>query len=57
MKFYLAVTTFIIGSLVIFYGEQKYQCIPLVVFVIAWTFFYMWRFYYRKKQKKDVKIS
>ena len=57
MGFYLAVPTFIIGSLIIFYGEQKYQFICLLLLVIAWTFFYIWRFYYRKKQKKEVKNS
>lgn len=57
MGFYLAVPTFIIGSLIIFYGEQKYQFICLLLLVIAWTFFYIWRFFYRKKQKKEVKNS
>ena len=28
MSFYLAIPTFIIGSLFIFYGEQKYPYIP-----------------------------
>ena len=57
MGFYLAVPTFIIGSVIIFYGEQKYQYIRLLLLVIAWTFFYIWRFFYRKKQKKEVKNS
>ncbi|MCZ8540204.1 hypothetical protein [Psychrobacillus psychrodurans] len=52
MWFYLAVPAFIIGCIFIFYGEQKYQYIPLSVLVIAWTIFYIWRFFYRRKQKK-----
>ena len=57
MGFYLAVPMFIIGSLIIFYGEQKYQYIPLLLLVITWTFFNIWRFYYRKKKKIVVKNS
>ncbi|WP_036659334.1 hypothetical protein [Paenisporosarcina sp. HGH0030] len=57
MWFYLAVPAFIIGSIIIFYGEQKYQYIRLLVLVIAWTIFYIWRFFYRKEQKKEVKNS
>lgn len=52
MWFYLVIPAFIIGSLIIFYGDQKYQYIRLLVLVIAWVIFYIWRFFYRKKQKK-----
>lgn len=41
MGFYLKVPTFIIGSIIIFYGEQKYQYIRLLVLVIAWNIFYI----------------
>ena len=54
---YLMVPTFIIGSIIIFYGEQKYQYIRLLVLVIIWTVFYLWRYFYRKKMKKEVKNS
>ncbi|MFF2753055.1 hypothetical protein ACFVR1_04755 [Psychrobacillus sp. NPDC058041] len=57
MWFYLAVPTFIIGSIIIFYDDQKYQYVRLLVLVIAMTIFYIWRFFYRKKQKKEVKNS
>ncbi|MEK4521874.1 hypothetical protein NSQ95_10140 [Psychrobacillus sp. FSL W7-1457] len=57
MWFYLMVPTFIIGSILIFYGEQKYQYIPWLVSVIAWTVFYLWRFFYRKQQNDKVKNS
>lgn len=57
MWVYLMVPTFIIGSIIIFYGEQKYQYIPLLLVVLGWTFFYIWRFYYHKKQKKEFKNS
>lgn len=49
---YLMLPTFIIGSIFIFWGEQKYQYIRLLLLVIAWTIFFSWRFFYRKKQKK-----
>lgn len=52
MWFYLVIPAFIIGSLIIFYGDQKYQYIRFLVLVIAWVIFYIWRFFYRKKQKK-----
>ena len=56
MGFYLAVPTFIIGSLIIFYGEQKYQFICLLLLVIAWTFFYIWRFFTARNRRKKLKI-
>jgi len=52
--FYLAVPTLIIGIIIIYYGEQNYQYIPLLVF---WTIFYIWRFFYRRKRKKEEKKS
>jgi heme O synthase-like polyprenyltransferase len=52
MWVYLAVPTFIIGTLIIYYGEQKYQYIALLGF---WAIFYLWRFFYRRKQKKERK--
>lgn len=55
MWFYLMVPTFIIGSIFIFFGEQQYQYIPLLVLVIAWTVFYLWRYFYRKKRENKVK--
>ncbi|MEI4770961.1 hypothetical protein WAX74_15165 [Psychrobacillus sp. FJAT-51614] len=55
--FYLVIPTFIVGSIFILYGEQKYQSIPMLLLVIACTIFYTWRFYYRKKQKKEGKSS
>ncbi|TQR14771.1 hypothetical protein [Psychrobacillus vulpis] len=58
MWFYWAVPMFIIGSIIIFYGEQKYQrYVPLLMIVITWTIFYLWRFFYRRKQKKEEKNS
>ncbi len=51
MWFYFAVPTFVIGSIFIFFIEQKYQYIPLFVLVIAWTSFFLWRFFYRKKNR------
>lgn len=55
MSFYLAIPTFIIGSLFIFYGEQEYPYIPLLLLVLTWTSFSIWRFYYRRKQNKNLK--
>lgn len=57
MWFYLAVPAFIIGSILIIYGGQNYPYIPLSVLVITGTIFYIWRVFYRRKQKKEVKNS
>ena len=54
MWFYLAVPTIIIGIIIIYYGEQNYRYIPLLVF---WTIFFIWRFFYRRKQKNEGKNS
>ncbi|MFJ5771675.1 hypothetical protein [Psychrobacillus sp. NPDC093180] len=51
---YLAIPTFILGSILIFYSEKNYQFIPLLVF---WTIFNIWRFVHRRKQKKERKNS
>ena len=51
---YLAVPATIIGIIIIYYGEQNYQYIPLLVF---WTIFFIWRFFYRRKQKREGKNS
>ena len=52
MWFYLAVPAFIIEIIFIFYGEQKYQYIPLLVLVITWTIFYIWRFFTVRNRRK-----
>lgn len=38
-----------------FYGEQKYQYVGWLVLVIALAIFYIWRFFYQMKKKKEVK--
>ena len=53
MWFYLAVPAFIIGIIIIFYGEQNYQYIPLLVLYNMDYLLYM-AFFYRTKQKKEV---
>jgi len=52
MWLYLAIPTFIVGSIILFYGEQKYQYIRLLMLVVVFAIFYIWRFFYRRKQKK-----
>ncbi|GGA24417.1 hypothetical protein [Psychrobacillus lasiicapitis] len=52
--FYLAIPTFIIVSIIIFYTEQNYQFIPILVF---WMIFYIWRFFHRRKQKKEQRTN
>ncbi|MFJ8063908.1 hypothetical protein ACIQYS_04680 [Psychrobacillus sp. NPDC096426] len=54
MWVYLAVPTFIIGTIIIYYGEGNYQYLALLAF---WTIFYIWRFFYRRKKKKEEKKS
>ncbi|SER97419.1 hypothetical protein SAMN05518872_1032 [Psychrobacillus sp. OK032] len=50
MWVYLAVPTFIIGTIIIYYGEGNYH------WILFWAFlatFYIWRFFYRRKRKKE----
>ncbi|WP_391203312.1 hypothetical protein [Psychrobacillus sp. L4] len=49
MWVYLAVPTFIIGTIIIYYGERNYQYIALLVF---WTIFYLWRFFLQKETEE-----
>jgi L-asparagine transporter-like permease len=51
---YLAVATFIIGIIIIYYGERNYQWILFWAFL---TIFYIWRIFYRRKRKKEEKKS
>lgn len=51
---YLAIPTFILVSILIFYSEKNYQFIPLLVF---WTIFYIWRLFHRRIQTKERKNS
>ena len=51
MWLYIMVPTFIIGSLLLIFGDNKDQYIRFSVLVIAIIVFYIWRFVYRRKQK------
>ena len=51
MWLYIMVPTFIIGSLLLIFGDYKDQYIRFSVLVIAIIVFYIWRFVYRRKQK------
>ena len=57
MGFYIAVPTLIINTFIIFYGDQKYQYVRLLLLVTAWAIFFIWRHFYRRNQKKEVKKS
>ncbi|MGD6968349.1 hypothetical protein ACQCVP_18110 [Rossellomorea vietnamensis] len=51
MWIYLAVPTFIVGAILIFYGDGYYHWIPYLLFL---TIFYIWRFFYRRKRKNNM---
>lgn len=55
MWLYLMTPTIIIGSIIIFLGKQEHQYIQLLVLVIALAIFYVWRYFHRRKQKKECK--
>lgn len=50
--FYLMAPLIIIGSIILFFGEQKYQYVRLLMLISVFAIFYIWRFFYRRKQKK-----
>ena len=52
MWLYIMVPTFIIGSLLLLFGDFKDQYIRFGLLVIAIIFFYVWRYLYRRKQTK-----
>lgn len=53
MWLYIMVPTFLIGSLLLIFGDYKDQYIRFSVLVIAIIGFYIWRFIYRRKQKRN----
>ncbi|WP_313894436.1 hypothetical protein [Psychrobacillus sp.] len=56
MWLYLAVPTFIVGSIIIlFFDQQKYPYAPLSLLIAFWSIFYTWRFFYRRNKKKEVR--
>lgn len=48
---YLMIPIIVIGSVIIFYGEQEYQYFRLLILAIALLIFYTWRYFYRRRQK------
>ncbi|WP_342542384.1 hypothetical protein MHH33_16515 [Paenisporosarcina sp. FSL H8-0542] len=54
MWFYLMGPTVIVGGLILLYGKHKYQYVQFSMLVIAVITFYLWRFLYRRKQKKEI---
>ncbi|KQL38857.1 hypothetical protein AN960_12845 [Bacillus sp. FJAT-25509] len=55
MWVYLAVPTFIIGIIIIYYSELNYY--QWILFQAFLAIFYIWRFFYRRKRKKEEKKS
>lgn len=53
MWLYIMMPTFIIGCLLLIFGDYKDQYIRFSVLVIGIIGFYIWRFVYRRKQKRD----
>jgi len=50
----IMVPFFIVGALFIIFAEFKYQSLGIVFPLIAWIIFYVWRFFYRRKQKEGI---
>lgn len=50
MYIYLFIPTLIIIGILIYYGELNYSLIFLLAF---YTIFYIWRYFYRGKWKKE----
>ena len=57
MWVYIMAPTVIVGSFILFFGEHKYQFIRLLLLVTAVITFYLWRFLYKRKQKKEINKS
>lgn len=55
MYFYLVVPTLIIGIIILLFYDEKYPYAPFSLLVAFWTIFYTWRFFYRRKKKKEVR--
>ena len=57
MWVYLMGPIVIVGSLILLFGDHKYQFVRLLLLVIAIITFYLWRFLYKRKQKKEINKS
>lgn len=54
MWIYIMGPTVIVGILILLFGEHEYQFVRLLLLMIAVITFYLWRFLYKRKQKKEI---
>ena len=51
--FYMAIPVLIAATILIFFVDQPNGYIPFITLIIFWTSYYTWRFFYRKKKRKN----
>ncbi|HJF31347.1 MAG TPA: hypothetical protein K8V56_06150 [Sporosarcina psychrophila] len=52
----IMIPAMIAGVLIMLFAETKQQYITSSFPVIAWMIFYIWRYFYRRKQKKESSV-
>ncbi|MBB4825604.1 uncharacterized membrane protein YjjB (DUF3815 family) [Sporosarcina luteola] len=53
MAIYILAPFFIIGFTLLIIVENKYFPLVQLIPLVAWTIYYLWRFSYRRKKKKE----
>lgn len=53
MWFLIMIPFFVIGSLVLFFGDQSTRYLPFLLIMAAWAIYYSWRYRYRKKRRNS----
>jgi hypothetical protein len=51
--FYIMLPIAIAGFSILFFADYKYNNLAILLVMIGWLVYYVWRFRYRKNLKKD----
>ncbi len=50
--FVMMMPAVIVGALIMFFVGIRYQYVAVLLILMAWVIFYIWRYFYRKKQRE-----
>ncbi|HSP22801.1 MAG TPA: hypothetical protein VLQ20_10820 [Planococcus sp. (in: firmicutes)] len=57
MWFYIMLPIAAIGFFILFSAAYKYNNLAILLVMIGWLIYYIWRFQYRKKKIKETGLS
>lgn len=51
--FVMMMPAVIVGALIMFFVGIRYQYVAVLLILMAWVLFYIWRYFYMKKQREE----